>query len=263
MEELNQRQLVLLVILVSFVTSIATGIITVSLLDHAPKVVSQNVDRIVERTVEYVSPTEVERTEVTEVREIVEERVIDRGDDIIIETNEALRPAGVNILNQDGSFRAGGVILSRNKILMPFVSREGLLFDIEVLGEEEKVEVKSVHSSDTGFSIAKREDENNFSDFKTKEVTPKVGATVLHINGSENRGLNVGRVSWLDKDDEGNISKIGTDGISLNNPGSFLVNLTGEIWGINVDGLTGEYIPISVILGQISEDEEDTDDLEE
>lgn len=54
-EELSKAQLLLLTVMVNFIVSIATGILTVSLLDQAPIQVSQGVDRVVERTIQAVA----------------------------------------------------------------------------------------------------------------------------------------------------------------------------------------------------------------
>ena len=56
LEQLTKHQIVLLTLLVSFVTSIATGIVTVSLMDQAPAGVTRVVNQIVEHTVEKVIP---------------------------------------------------------------------------------------------------------------------------------------------------------------------------------------------------------------
>jgi hypothetical protein len=57
LEDLTKTQLLLLTVLVNFVTSIAVGVLTVSLLDQAPPTITQTVNRIVDNTVETIAST--------------------------------------------------------------------------------------------------------------------------------------------------------------------------------------------------------------
>ena len=61
MEHLTKAQIVLLTLFVSFVSSMATGIVVVTLMQQAPEPVLQSITRVVEKTIEKVVPTIVER----------------------------------------------------------------------------------------------------------------------------------------------------------------------------------------------------------
>ncbi len=71
MENLTKQQIILLTLLVSFITSIATGIVTVALVNQAPVGVTQTINRIVERTIEKVAPTTSSNNTQTVVKETV------------------------------------------------------------------------------------------------------------------------------------------------------------------------------------------------
>ncbi|MDE1941486.1 MAG: hypothetical protein KGI66_05170 [Patescibacteria group bacterium] len=56
MNDLSKQQLILLALLVSFVTSLATGIVTVCLMDQAPAGVTRTVSQVIEKTIREVAP---------------------------------------------------------------------------------------------------------------------------------------------------------------------------------------------------------------
>jgi len=58
MEHLTKQQIVLLTLLVSFVTSIATGIVTVSLINQAPAGTTNTIERVIENTVAAALPAD-------------------------------------------------------------------------------------------------------------------------------------------------------------------------------------------------------------
>ncbi len=104
MEDLNNSQIVLLAILVSFITSITTGVLTVSLVNNdEPQTVTQTINRVVERTIEKVVPGET-KTVVKEVPVVVTEEEL-----IVKVVNNASPNVGTLTYEADNSGKVLGL----------------------------------------------------------------------------------------------------------------------------------------------------------
>ena len=77
-EHLSKHQIVLLAFLVSFVSSIVTGIVTVTLLGQAPPGVTKTINQIVERTVQTVVPA----TQGAAATTVTQKTVVVKDDDL-------------------------------------------------------------------------------------------------------------------------------------------------------------------------------------
>ncbi len=66
MEQLTKQQVVLLCIMIALVSSIATGVFTASLMDDSGQPVAQTVYKVVERTLDQVTPAAVSKNPITE-----------------------------------------------------------------------------------------------------------------------------------------------------------------------------------------------------
>lgn len=85
MEELNKQQLIMLVFLVSFVTALFTGIVTVSLVNQAPAGITQTIQKVIERSASIESsapPLKKEETKELELgalsRDVLVEDIVKR-----------------------------------------------------------------------------------------------------------------------------------------------------------------------------------------
>lgn len=112
-EQLNKSQIVLLTLLVSFVTSIATGIVTVSLMDQAPPAIAQTVNRVIERTVETVTPAQSSgQSAATVVTQ--EKTIVVRESDLVSQAVDKVSSSIVRIYTtsvENPAFVAMGVVL--------------------------------------------------------------------------------------------------------------------------------------------------------
>lgn len=163
-EELNKSQIILLTLLVSFVTSIATGIVTVSLMDQAPPIVAQTVNRVIERTVETVAPKgQAASTIVTQ-----EKTVVIKESELISQAVGKVSPSIVRLYTnaaESPTFLGLGVVLD---------SMGGIVTDTASLGEAGDATLVLSDGSRLRAFVVRRDTENGFAFLQATSTT---GAT--------------------------------------------------------------------------------------
>ena len=265
MEDLNKNQLVLLALLVSFVTSIATGIVTVSLMEQAPQSVTQTINKVVTQTIEKVV-TEKEPAAV--IKAVPEE-------DLIASAVEKNSGSLVKIkLTKGGDTIGAGFVMSGDGMIASDANPsdfapEAAYYAIFPDGAER--ELKFLKTDDSGFSIFSAAGTDN-EKTKFNAVTLgdsnslKLGQTVLLLTATSD--LEKGIISGFIHDitTEGTASttpesskaaetktvkiiKIST-AISSENSGSPVINLSGEVVGIAIYRNGGKaVVPANLIRG--------------
>jgi hypothetical protein len=229
MEDLNKQQLILLVLLVSFVTSIATGIITVSLLDKAPVAVTQTINRVVERTVETVVPDNLEPQErVVTVRETV----VVTEEDRVVEAISKNKKSIVRVVNNAGTFLAIGFIRTAEGEVLVSGSGYSSVSDYTARfdnGEEIPLNYEKYdEQSGVAYFTLQPEDERVFAVSSVATEDLQLGQSVVAMSGSDRSIIATGRVI----DVESGVS-VATDMNTTNmNTGTILINLSGDVVAI-------------------------------
>lgn len=96
MDDLTKSRMLLLVLLVSFVTSLATVVVTVSILEQAPKPIvafPQTIQRVVEKVTE-----RIEKENLKETGEQSQQVIVITDEDLIVDAVEQVSPAVVSII---------------------------------------------------------------------------------------------------------------------------------------------------------------------
>ena len=107
-EQLTKHQIVLLTLLVSFMTSIATGIVTVSLMNQAPPEVTRVINQVVQQTVE--KAVSLPGTNTT-----IQKTIIQNDNDLVVQAVSAARQSIIRITaHGDDTLIARGVLINAN-----------------------------------------------------------------------------------------------------------------------------------------------------
>jgi len=133
LKELNKSQLILLAILLSFVTSIATGITTVTLMQQAPSSVTVPINRIVKQTVEKIVPVDVGS----------KNEALSDDQKKLLEELKAIKPLTVSLFlkeEKEDKILGTGLFLGDNKVVVASLipaPKEGEEYVVKsVLGEQ-------------------------------------------------------------------------------------------------------------------------------
>jgi len=239
-EKLTKSQIVLLTLLISFVTSIATGIVTVSLMDQAPPAIAQTVNRIIERTVEKVTPAgQTASTIVTQ-----EKTVVIKEADLISQAVQRASPSVVRFYTTDKenpTFLGLGVVLDGKGVMAGDADMFGKGGEaIADLGGS-RVHV-TVSSQDAASGVAFLSSATTTLDGKPASWSPVVlaggepvlGASVVVLAGKTTSRVASGIVTTVDTSADKKVTIVETDIASdAILPGSPVLTIDGTLLGLS------------------------------
>ncbi|MBI2612589.1 trypsin-like peptidase domain-containing protein [Candidatus Kaiserbacteria bacterium] len=264
MEELSKSQIVLLTLLVSFVTSIATGIVTVSLMDQAPPAIAQTVNRIVERTVEKVVPSGQTASSVV----TTEKTIVVKESELIAKAVEKVRPSLVHIYasSSEPVFLGLGIIVDADGDVVSDVSAIGEVKNIMIaLADGTRVSA-SPASRDSKSGVATLRAATTTADGKIVQFTPAtlsvgsptLGQTIVVLSGKTISRITDGLVTALIPRDEGGVAVIDTNvSADFVMDGSPLIDTEGGVIGVSTSvsraSSPAAFMPTSVLVKQPEE----------
>ncbi len=238
-KDLNKPQLILLALLLSFVTSLATGITTVALMQQAPDSVTVPINRIIRQTVEKIVPTDIGKpaqTIIIKEEDLVVDAIAKNKSAIFSVTKESTDELGAIIEISAGK----GFVISSDGMI---VTDSALVPDKEVYfvkNDSGKFKADFVSTKD-GFSFLKIGaplDEKNKLVFTLPtwgDLTKmKIGQKIIVLGGSISSFIFDGS-----KDLKINVTK--------SNAGGVVLDLDGNVLGIALSGDNSSFASIPVI----------------
>lgn len=267
LEKLTKSQIVLLTLLTSFVSSIATGIVTVSLMEQAPPAIAQTVNRVVERTIEKVVPSSQSAAVATMVPE---KTVVVRDSNSIASAVETIHPSVVRLfaLGKDEAgkeievFMGLAVVISDSGILIADSSLSDAGSLVALRSDDSRVPV-AILSKDKENGISRLQGATTTGDKKENVVWKaatvaksgaRLGDTIVAISGRTATRISQGIVT-AQSDDKSEMkmrlveTSIPEDAYVTGSP---LINLQGEVLGLATtqsrNGSLGGFLASSAII---------------
>ena len=254
-KDLNKPQLLLLAVLLSFVTSIATGITTVTLMQQAPASFTVPVNRVIKQTIEKIQQVEGKTTVQTVV--VKEEDLVV---DAIAKNSTAVFAISKDGFNLDGQaieipVGRGFAISTSGSGIVVADSSLGSFKDVYYIKNGSgKFKAEFVSADTSGFSFLKIGAPVNGTD-KISFTVPafgdlskmKIGQKILVLGSSISSYIFEGN-----KDIQLSVTK--------SNGGAIVLDLDGNVLGMALSGETASFLSIDSIANSlgISIDKENT-----
>ncbi len=239
-EHLSKSQIVLLTLFVSFVTSIATGIVTVSLMDQAPPIVAQTVNRVIERTVETVSAAPTGQAAATVVTQ--EKTVIVKESELVAQAVEKVTPSLVRLYTSsesDAAFLGLGIVLDANGTIATDSSALDERAEATLtLSDSTRIRAfVTKKDKDTGLSFLRPATSTEikapvWTPIKIAAERPVLGATTVALSGKTIPRISNGLVTALMQSDGGLVVDTNIADASILN-GSPLIDTGGNLLGVS------------------------------
>ncbi len=234
LEHINKTQIVLLTLLISFVTSIATGIATVSLIEKAPTDVTRIIDRIVQQPIETIVPG---------TREVVtqERTVVVSESDLIAKAIGAITPSIVRLYTVSSrdnlDFQGMGVIVSEEGIVVADrrIVESGEDYVARLSDGTELRAEPSQGEGEQGFFRLDAEEDQTFTPAAFGAFdTLALGQTVIALSGETSLSISPGVIAELLPTEKENAASrirasIDTSRVLLGSP---LIDLSGSVIGM-------------------------------
>lgn len=243
MEHLTKAQIVLLTLFVSFVASMATGIVVVTLMEQAPDAATQTITKVVERTIEKITPTFVEKT-TTNTVVVKDEDLMVAAIEKNIKSTVALRTT----VGEGGVLSAGvGTIVSADGLVVTdrwnfglgelYTNVGGIQYRLEVISDNKNNSLglgRLVPVTATSTPVFPSVTFGNVDNLK-------LGQTAIVIGGRDGKTITTGLISSLDThiatDKETKVETKVLDNVGVSSRfsstsnGAPIINLSGEVIG--------------------------------
>ena len=239
-EKLTKSQIVLLTLLVSFVTSIATGIVTVSLVQQAPPAVAQTVNRVIEHTIETIGTSTPQKSQSATTIVTQQKTVIVNESDLVAQAVKQANPSIVRIYESgDQTFLGLGLILDASGTVASDIGALGDRAEATITLNDGTVVREFVTSRDTASGLLYLTPASSTTGISWTPATllkgnPQLGESVFTVSGQNAPQIGVGLVTLIEPGDETVPEIFETDipGTSIMS-GSALVDTNGAVLGIS------------------------------